>query len=70
MTFAWDYTSCHAAISTLLMILANNVQKLARSLVLNPIDHLLELSKRKFRARPLKLNTRELTRAAIPQVQQ
>ena len=30
MTFAWDYTSCHAAISTLLMILANNVQKLCK----------------------------------------
>ena len=58
------------------MIVANNVQNLrwpAKSLDLNPIDHLLELLKCKVRAPPLQLNLMELTRvihqmcAAIPQ---
>jgi len=59
--------------NTLVMIVTNNVHKLrwtAGSLDLNPIDNLLELSKRKVRTQPLQLNIRELTRAAIPQVQQ
>ena len=44
-----------------------------KSLDLNPIDHLLDLLKRKVRAQPLQLNLRELTRvihqmcAEIPQ---
>ena len=58
------------------MILANNVHNLrwpVKNLSLNPIDHLLDLLKRKVRAQPLQLNLRELTRfihqicAAIPQ---
>ena len=32
------------------------------NLDLNPIDHLLDLMKRKVRAQPLQLNLRELTR--------
>ena len=55
---------------------ANNVQQLrwpAKSLDLNPIDHLLDLLKRMVYAQALQLNHRELTRiihqmcAAIPQ---
>ena len=62
-------------ISTLVMLVANNVRKFrwpAKSLDLNPIDHLLDLLKRKVCAQPLQLNLRELTRvihqmcAAIP----
>ena len=58
------------------MLVANSVHKfrwLAKSLDLNPIDHLLDLLKRKVCAQPLQLNLRELTRvihqmcAAIPQ---
>jgi len=76
MMLAWDYTSRHAARSTLVMLVANHVQQLrwpAKSRDLNPIDHLLDLLKRKVRAQPLQLNLRELTRvihqmcAAIPQ---
>ena len=57
MMLARDNESCHAA----------------RSLDLNPIDHLLDLLERKTRAQPLQLNLRELMRfirqtfAAIPQ---
>ena len=53
MMLARDYAPCHAAISTIVMGLANNVQKLtrpAKSLDLNPIDHML---KHKVRAQPL-----------------
>ena len=69
MMLTRNYASCHAARSTLVMLLANNVQKLrwpAKSLDLNPIE-------RKFWAQPLQLNIRELTRvihqmySAIPQ---
>ena len=69
MMLTRDYASCHAARSTLVMLLANNVQKLrwpAKCLDLNPIE-------RKFWAQPLQLNLRELTRvihqmySAIPQ---
>ena len=76
MMLARYYASCHAARSTLVMIVSNNMQKLrwpAKGLDLNPIDHLLDLLKRKVRAQPLQLNLRELTRvihqmsAAIPQ---
>ena len=61
MMLARDYASCHAAISTLVMIVANNVHKLrwpAKSLILNHID----LLKRKLCAQRLQLNLRELTR--------
>ena len=47
------------------MLVANNVRKFrwpAKSLDLNPIDHLLDLLKRNVRAQPLQLNLRELTR--------
>ena len=76
MMLARDYSSCHADRSTQVMIVANNVYKLrwlAKSLDLNPIDHLLDLLKRKVRAQPLQLNLKELTLgtnhmgAAIPQ---
>jgi len=53
MMLARDYASCHAARSTLVMLVDHNVQKLRRpskSLDLNPIDHLLDLLKRKVRA--------------------
>jgi len=43
MMLARDYASCHAARSTLLMSVANNLQKLtlpAKSLDLIPIDHI------------------------------
>ena len=42
MMLARDYARCHAARSTLVMIVANNVYKLrwpAKSLDFNPIDH-------------------------------
>ena len=70
------YASCHAARSTLVMCVGNNVQKLrrpAKSLDLYPIDHVLGLLKRMVRAQPLQLHLVELTRvihhmcAAIPQ---
>ena len=65
MMFARDYASCHAARSTLAMSVANNVHNLrwpAKSLYLNPIDHLLDLLQRKVRAQSLQLNLRKLTR--------
>ena len=46
MMLARDYASCHAARSTLVMCVANNVHNLrcpANSLDLNAIDHLLDL---------------------------
>ena len=46
------------------MIVENNVHKFrwpAKSLNLNPTDHVLDLLKRKVRAQPLQLNLRELT---------
>ena len=52
MMLARDYTSCHTARSTLVMIIANNVQTLrlpAKNLDLNPIDKLLDQLKRKVR---------------------
>ena len=55
MMLVRDYASCHAAISTLVMLVAN-MQKLrwpANSLYLNPIDHMLDLLKHKVRAQPL-----------------
>ena len=64
MMLVWDYTTCHVARRTIVMPVANNVQNLrwpANSLDLNPIDHLLEILKRKVRAQPLQLNLRELT---------
>ena len=42
MMLARYYASCHAARSTLVMIVSNNMQKLrwpAKGLDLNPIDH-------------------------------
>ena len=75
MMLVRDYASCHAAISTLVMLVAN-MQTLrwpANSLYLNPIDHMLDLLKHKVRAQPLQLNRMELTRviyqmcATIPQ---
>ena len=65
MTLARDYALCHADRSTQVMLVANNMQNLrwpAKSLNLNPIDHLLDLLQRKVRAQPLQLNLRELTR--------
>jgi len=65
MMLARDYASCHAARSTLVMLVANNVQTLrlpAKSLDLNPIDHLLDQLNRKVRTQPVQLNLRELTR--------
>ena len=65
MTLARDYALCHADRSTQVMLVANNIQNLrwpAKSLNLNPIDHLLDLLQRKVRAQPLQLNLRELTR--------
>ena len=75
MMLARDYASCHADRSTLVMLVANNVQTLrlpAKSLDLNPIDHLLDQLNRKVRTQPVQINLRELTRviyqmcAAIP----
>ena len=71
-----DYALCHAARSTIVMVVANNVQNadgLQKGRELNPSDHLLDLLKCKVRAQLLQLNLRELTRvihqmcAAIPQ---
>ena len=73
MMLARDYASCHATRSTLVMLVANKVQKLrwpAKSLDLNPIDHLLDLLKRKVRSQLLKLNLMRVIHqmcAAIPQ---
>ena len=76
LMLARDYASCHAARSTLVMLVTNIVHKLrwpANSLDLNPIDHLLDLLKGKVRAQPLQLKFGELTRviyhmwATIPQ---
>ena len=56
MTLARDYALCHADRSTQVMLVANNIQNLrwpAKSLNLNPIDHLLDLLQRKVRAQPL-----------------
>ena len=53
MMLARVYASCHAVRITLVMLVTNNVQKLrwpAKSLDLNPIDHLLDLLKHKVRA--------------------
>jgi len=58
------------------MLVANNIQNLrwpAKSLDLNPTDHLLDQLKCKVHVQPLQLNLRELTRVihqmcvAIPQ---
>ena len=65
MMLARDYVSCHVARNTLAMIVANNVQTLrrpAKSLDLNPINHLLDLLKPKVRAQPLQLSLRKLIR--------
>ena len=76
MMLAQDYASCHADRSTLVMSIANNVQTLkwpAKSLDLNPIDHLLDLLKRKVHPQWLQPNPQEFTCvihqmcAAIPQ---
>ena len=43
MMLVWDYASCHAARSRLVIIITNNVQKLrwpAKSLEFNHIDHM------------------------------
>ena len=75
MMLARDYTPCHAARNTLVVCVANNVQKLiwpAKALELNCIDHLLDLLKRTVCTQPLLLNLWDLTRvihqmcAAIP----
>ena len=53
MMLARNYASCHAARSTLVMIVANNVQNSrwpAESLDFNPINHLLDLFEYKVRA--------------------
>ena len=68
---ALDYASCHVARNTLVMFVANNVQHLrwfATSLNINPIDHLLDILKRKVRAHQINL-TRVIHQisAAIPQ---
>ena len=65
MMFGRDYASCHAARYTLIMIVANNIHKLrwpAKSLDLNPIDHLLDLLNRNICTQPLQPNLKELTR--------
>ena len=76
MMLALDYVSCHAARSTLVMLVANNLLKLrwpAKRLDLNPIRPLVGPIESKVRAQPLQLNLRELTSvihqmyAAIPQ---
>ena len=73
MMLAREYASCHPARSALVMVVVNNLHKfrwLAKSLNLNPINHLLGLLKR---AQLLQWNLRELTRvirqmcAVIPQ---
>jgi len=76
MMLARDYASCHVARNTQAMRVAKNVHNLrwpAKRLEFNPINHLLDLLKRKGRAQPLQLNLWELIRvihqmcAAIPQ---
>ena len=67
MMLAQDDASCQADRSTLVMYVANIVHKLrwpAKSLYLNPIDHLLDLLKRKGSCtiQSLQLNHRELPR--------
>ena len=55
---ARDYASCHATRSTLVILVANNMYKLrwpAKSLDINLFDHVLDLLKRKVRAKPLQL---------------
>ena len=73
---ARDYASCHVARSTLVMLVANNVQTLrwpAQSLDLDPLDLSMDLLKGNVRVQALQLNLRELTCvihqicAAIPQ---
>ena len=49
MTHGWEYTSNACS------------KQPAKSLNFNPIDHLLDLLKRKVRAQPLQLNLREFT---------
>ena len=59
MMLARDYASCHAARSTLVMRVVNNVHKLrwpSNSLDLNPIDHLQDLLKDKVPSQLLQLN--------------
>ena len=74
MMLAWDYASHHEVRSPLAS--SKQCTKLrwpAKRLDLNPIDHLLDLLKRKVRAQPLQRNIRELSLvihqmcAAIPQ---
>ena len=72
MMLARDYALCHVARSTLVMLEADNVHRFrwpAKSLDLNPIDHLVDLLKRKARAQSLQLNPRDLARVLhqIPQ---
>ena len=65
MMLARDYASCHATRSILVMLVAKNVHTLRwpeNSLNLNPIDHLLDLLKRRVRTLRLQLNLRKLTR--------
>ena len=73
MMLAQDYESCHSARSTQVMSEANNVQKLrwpAKSLDLNPFDHLLDLLKRKVRAQPLYLNLTRVIHQMYVAIQQ
>ena len=59
MMLVRDYASCHVARRT---VTYNACSKQpAKSLNFNPIDHLLDLLKRKVRAQPLQLNLREFT---------
>ena len=76
MMLTREYASCHADRNTLVMRVANNVHNLrwpAKSLDLNPIDHVLDQLQRNVRAKPLQINISELTCvihqmcAAIPQ---
>ena len=64
MMLARDYALCHAVRSTLVMLKANNVriQMICKNPNFNPIDHLLDLLKRRVRAQSLQLNLKELTR--------
>ena len=68
MMLARDYASHHEARSPLA-----SSKQCTKRLDLNPIDHLLDLLKRKVRAQPLQRNLRELSLvihqmcAAIPQ---
>ena len=76
MMLTREYASCHVARSTLVMLVANNVQTLrwpAQSLDLDPLDLSMDLLKGNVRVQALQLNLRELTcvihqmYAAIPQ---